>query len=45
VEPGARKLICLHCEAKISFAEGRFCWNNALRFGGGQYCREHQALH
>lgn len=45
-EAGApeKKLICLHCQNKISFAEGRFCWNNAARFGGGQYCREHQAL-
>lgn len=41
---GEKKLICLHCNSKISFAEGRFCWNNALRFKGGQYCREHQAL-
>jgi hypothetical protein len=41
----AKKLICLHCRAKISFAEGKFCWNNAARFSGGQYCREHQALH
>jgi hypothetical protein len=39
----AKKLICLQCNAKISFAEGRFCWNNSARFGGGQYCREHQA--
>lgn len=41
---GEKKLICLHCNGKISFAEGRFCWNNAARFKGGQYCREHQAL-
>lgn len=41
---GEKKLICLNCNSKISFAEGRFCWNNAIRFKGGQYCREHQAL-
>jgi Nuclease-related domain len=40
----ARKLICAHCKAKITFPEGRFCWNNEKRFGGLQYCREHQAL-
>lgn len=39
----AKKLICLQCNAKISFAEGKFCWNNSARFAGGQYCREHQA--
>lgn len=39
-----RKLICAHCRTKISFAEGKFCWNNEKRFGGLQYCREHQAL-
>lgn len=43
-EPGQKKLICLHCNAKISYPEGKFCWNNPARFGGGQYCREHQAL-
>ena len=43
VSPG-KKLICAHCGAKISFAEGKFCWNNAKRFGGLQYCREHQRL-
>ncbi len=40
----AKKLICAHCRAKISFPEGKFCWNNAKRFGGFQYCREHQGL-
>lgn len=40
----ARKLICAHCRSKITFPEGRFCWNNEKRFGGLQYCREHQAL-
>jgi hypothetical protein len=43
-EAEAKRLICLHCNSKISFAEGRYCWNNAVRFKGGQYCREHQAL-
>lgn len=37
-----KKLICLQCGVKISFAEGRFCWGNVQRFKGGQYCREHQ---
>jgi hypothetical protein len=40
----AKKLICAHCNAKISFPEGKFCWGNERRFGGLQYCREHQAL-
>lgn len=40
----AKKVICAHCRAKISFPEGKFCWNNAKRFGGLQYCREHQGL-
>ncbi len=40
----ARKLICAHCRTKISFPEGKFCWNNEKRFGGLQYCREHQDL-
>jgi hypothetical protein len=38
-----RKLVCTTCGAKISFPEGKFCWNNERRFGGLQYCREHQA--
>jgi len=38
-----RKLVCVTCGTKISFAEGKFCWNQERRFGGGQYCREHQA--
>lgn len=38
----ARKLICSTCGAKISYPEGKFCWNNEKRFGGSQYCREHQ---
>jgi hypothetical protein len=39
----AKKLICAHCGAKISYAEGKFCWNNSNRFDGLQYCREHQS--
>jgi hypothetical protein len=39
----ARKLICASCGSKISFAEGKYCWNNEAQFGGRQYCREHQA--
>lgn len=44
VEPPApeKKLICAQCGTKISFAEGKFCWGNNRRFGGLQYCREHQ---
>lgn len=38
-----RKLICASCGSKITFSEGKFCWNNEARFGGLQYCREHQA--
>lgn len=37
-----RKLACATCGTKISFAEGKFCWNQEQRFGGYQYCREHQ---
>lgn len=37
-----KRLICAQCGAKISFPEGKFCWNNSKRFGGLQYCREHQ---
>jgi hypothetical protein len=40
----AKKLICVHCREKITFSEGKFCWNNAKRFDGLQYCREHQGL-
>lgn len=39
----AKRLICATCNSKISYPEGKFCWNNAKRFGGLQYCREHQA--
>jgi hypothetical protein len=38
-----RKLLCATCGVKITFAEGKFCWNQEQRFGGYQYCREHQA--
>lgn len=39
-----KKLICAYCREKIGYPEGKFCWNNAKRFGGLQYCREHQGL-
>ena len=39
----SRKLVRATCGAKITFAEGKYCWNNEARFGGLQYCREHQA--
>jgi hypothetical protein len=39
-----KQLICAHCGSKISYAEGKFCWNNQQRFGGLAYCREHQAI-
>lgn len=42
--PVAKRLICAHCAAKISYPEGKFCWNNSKRFGGLAYCRDHQAL-
>ena len=42
--PLKRKLICMTCSSKISFAEGKFCWANEKRFGGGQYCRQHQTI-
>jgi hypothetical protein len=41
-EPARKQLICATCGTKISYAEGKFCWNNEKRFGGSQYCREHQ---
>jgi hypothetical protein len=40
-----RKLVCATCGAKITFPEGKFCWNNEGRFGGLQYCRTHQAAY
>lgn len=50
VAPGAaasdaerKRCICASCGAKISYPEAKFCWNNARRFGGLQYCRQHQA--
>lgn len=30
-----KKLICAECGVKISFPEGKFCWGNERRFGGG----------
>jgi hypothetical protein len=42
-ETKERRLICATCGKKISYAEGKFCWNNEKRFGGLQYCREHQS--
>lgn len=39
----AKRLICVTCNEKITFAEGRFCWSNEKRFNGKQYCRAHQA--
>lgn len=43
-DPGGQKkrLICAACGVKITFPEGKFCWNNPGRFGGQQYCRTHQ---
>lgn len=38
----AKHLICAECGSKISFAEGKYCWNHPELFGGQQYCREHQ---
>ena len=38
-----KRLLCVTCNEKISFAEGRFCWSHEKRFHGKQYCREHQA--
>lgn len=43
-EEPAKRLICAKCAVKITFPEGKFCWNNGRRFGGLAYCREHQAL-
>ena len=43
-EEPVKRLICAHCADKISFPEGKFCWNNPKRFSGLAYCREHQAL-
>ncbi|HRK37754.1 MAG TPA: nuclease-related domain-containing protein [Burkholderiaceae bacterium] len=42
--PGEKKLVCNHCGNKISFPEGKFCWAYPERFGGTQYCREHQGF-
>lgn len=38
-----KRLICATCGTKISYPEGKFCWNNVKRFNGLQYCRDHQA--
>lgn len=38
-----RRCICATCGSKITFAEAKFCWGQPKRFGGFQYCREHQA--
>lgn len=43
-EEPAKRLICHHCGSKITYPEGKYCWNNAKRFGGFAYCRDHQAL-
>lgn len=43
-ENPVKKLICAHCGIKITYPEGKFCWNNSKRFGGLQYCREHQSM-
>lgn len=43
-DPGAKRLVCAQCGSKISYPEGKFCWNHPARFGGLQYCRDHQAL-
>lgn len=40
----AKKLICAQCGSKITYQEGKFCWNNDRRFKGLQYCREHQGM-
>lgn len=42
IHPLAKKLVCVTCSTKITYAEGKFCWNNSKRFGGLQYCRDHQ---
>lgn len=42
-ETGRKRLICITCKTKITFDEGKFCWNNEKRFRGNQYCRQHQA--
>jgi hypothetical protein len=41
-EPTRRQLVCCTCNAKITYAEAKFCWGNERRFGGLQYCRTHQ---
>ncbi|MCV2351731.1 NERD domain-containing protein [Paucibacter sp. Y2R2-4] len=41
--PLYRKLVCASCQTKISYPEGKFCWNQEKRFKGLQYCRPCQA--
>src|SRR5574337_243957 len=41
-DASTKRLTCAECGQKISFAEGKYCWNQSERFGGRQYCREHQ---
>ena len=43
-DAAGKKLICAHCGSKITYPEGKFCWNNTKRFNGLQYCRDHQSL-
>jgi hypothetical protein len=40
--PVKKQLVCATCSSAISYPEGKFCWSNERRFGGLQYCREHQ---
>ena len=40
---GKKTLTCMKCGMKITYEEGKFCWNNEKRFSGGQYCRPHQS--
>jgi Nuclease-related domain len=42
-ETSRKRLICITCKTKITYDEGKFCWNNEKRFKGHQYCRQHQA--
>jgi Nuclease-related domain len=40
---GRKRLVCTACQIKITYDEGKYCWNNEKRFKGNQYCRQHQA--
>ncbi len=44
LQPASAKyrLICATCGVAITQGEGRYCWDQPQRFGGLQYCREHQ---